>query len=109
MILLSLTQEYQQLKLSKIFQVWPPNFDNVTSFAKSNFLYNSRFLKYYLVIPFAILSFLIWLHLVAFIFIWLIFLRGLLSRVYDLLIYNTQQTDHRLHSTLYTIIIFKFE
>ena len=98
MILLSLTQEYQQLKLSKILEALPPNFDNVTSLQNHIFIQFS-FFKYYLVIPFAILSFLIWLHLVAFIFIWLIFLRGLLSRVYDLLLYNTQQTDQRLHST----------
>ena len=32
-------------------------------------------------------------------------LRGKVSRVYDLLLYNTQQTDHRLHRTLYNLAI----
>ena len=30
-------------------------------------------------------------------------LRGYITRVFDLLLYNTQQTDHRLHRTLETI------
>ena len=37
-------------------------------------------------------------------YIRLIFLRGYISRVYDLLLYNTQQTDHWLHRTLDTIM-----
>ena len=49
--------------------------------------------------------FLIWWHQVAFIFMCsYLFMRLYIAGCMNLMVYNTQQTDHRLHRTLDTII-----